>query len=290
MPDGLGAALDETRHRLEEAQTSVVSGEVRRSLVSHRIKTKPKIPRVPDQPRLKRTPVRPANFVPCPQGCGAQLNPRRIGRHLKKIHGIAPIYPEQDKNQIEALLAPTEVGDIYTICTACGVKVRKDRLSRHMAKAHRRPRTLSTAIPRNLGIVKKRHEVKTAIARPGHSMISKIYSSPYPAPRSFDTAPTKNGNSSRHGHKYTLCPVCRTSVKTTRLKKHMAKVHKRRFVRSRPTQAPSAKDPTRRTTSLTAPRDQNLDATKPYAHAYREQGKYGSHPSHDGFDDESSPD
>ena len=33
----------------------------------------------------------------------------------------------------------------------------------------------------------------------------------------------------------------------------------------------------------------NLDATKDYAHAFRERGSFGSHPSHDGFDDESSP-
>ena len=31
----------------------------------------------------------------------------------------------------------------------------------------------------------------------------------------------------------------------------------------------------------------NLDYTRPYAHAYRETGRFGSHPSHDGFDDES---
>jgi hypothetical protein len=35
-------------------------------------------------------------------------------------------------------------------------------------------------------------------------------------------------------------------------------------------------------------RQPNLDYTKPYAHAARENGRFGSHPSHDGFDDESS--
>lgn len=44
-----------------------------------------------------------------------------------------------------------------------------------------------------------------------------------------------------------------------------------------------------RSTTFVAPRDKNLDITKPYAHAYRETGRYGSHPSHDGFDDESGP-
>jgi hypothetical protein len=55
------------------------------------------------------------------------------------------------------------------------------------------------------------------------------------------------------------------------------------------TPAASAQDPTRQNTTLVAPRDKNLDATKLYAHPYREQGRYGSHPSHDGFDDEDGP-
>jgi len=33
----------------------------------------------------------------------------------------------------------------------------------------------------------------------------------------------------------------------------------------------------------------NLDATKNYGYPAREAGRYGSHPSHDGFDDESKP-
>jgi hypothetical protein len=33
----------------------------------------------------------------------------------------------------------------------------------------------------------------------------------------------------------------------------------------------------------------NLDATKDIGYPVRETGRYGSHPSHDGFDDESEP-
>jgi hypothetical protein len=32
-----------------------------------------------------------------------------------------------------------------------------------------------------------------------------------------------------------------------------------------------------------------MDATKDIGFPVREHGKYGSHPSHDGFDDESEP-
>ena len=34
---------------------------------------------------------------------------------------------------------------------------------------------------------------------------------------------------------------------------------------------------------------ENIDATKNYGFPARESGRYGSHPSHDGFDDESKP-
>lgn len=33
----------------------------------------------------------------------------------------------------------------------------------------------------------------------------------------------------------------------------------------------------------------NLDATKDIGYPVREEGRYGSHPAHDGFDDESDP-
>jgi hypothetical protein len=32
-----------------------------------------------------------------------------------------------------------------------------------------------------------------------------------------------------------------------------------------------------------------MDATKDYAHNFRERGRYGSHPSHDNYDDEGRP-
>ena len=35
--------------------------------------------------------------------------------------------------------------------------------------------------------------------------------------------------------------------------------------------------------------ERNLDETKDYAHSFRENGRFGSHPSHDGFGDDSEP-
>jgi hypothetical protein len=51
----------------------------------------------------------------------------------------------------------------------------------------------------------------------------------------------------------------------------------------------SIPDGTPRVSSYAQAPEKNLDATKGYAHAYRDNGRFGSHPSHDGFDGESGP-
>jgi hypothetical protein len=90
---------------------------------------------------------------------------------------------------------------------------------------------------------------------------------------------------------FNICPVCKVRVRGDRLNRHLRKVHKTRAERAaaKSSFAPSAKDLRRDSSTLVAPRDKNLDATKLYAHSYRENGRFGSHPSHDGFDDESGP-
>jgi len=96
------------------------------------------------------------------------------------------------------------------------------------------------------------------------------------------------GENQKHtvGRDDDFCPVCKVKVKASRLEKHARDLHgscgAKMAVRS-------AADVTTHSTTFVAPRDKNLDATKLYAHSYREQGRFGSHPSHDGFDDESGP-
>jgi hypothetical protein len=71
---------------------------------------------------------------------------------------------------------------------------------------------------------------------------------------------------------YNICPVCKVKVRGDRLNRHLRKVHKTRSMRAagKSSFAPSAKDLLRDSTTLVAPRDKNLDATKLYAHSYRE--------------------
>ncbi len=42
-------------------------------------------------------------------------------------------------------------------------------------------------------------------------------------------------------------------------------------------------------TELSTPSKNNMDHTRSYAHTFRERGRFGSHPSHDNFGDESEP-
>ena len=84
------------------------------------------------------------------------------------------------------------------------------------------------------------------------------------------------------------CPFCTAQVQ--KLDRHIRKVHWKFKQAVQKIIVRSAPDVLRHDTTLVAPRDTNLDATKLYAHSYRENGRFGSHPAHDGFDDESGPD
>jgi hypothetical protein len=137
----------------------------------------------------------------------------------------------------------------WVLCPkGCGSHLRPDDVHRHLEQAH-------VFVP-----VKNQREVKTALSS-GSRLV------------------------------FNICQVCKVKVRRDRLNRHLRKVHKTRSERAaaKSSFAPSSKDVLRDSTTLVAPRDKNLDATKRYAHSYRENGRFGSHPSHDGFDDESGP-
>lgn len=102
---------------------------------------------------------------------------------------------------------------------------------------------------------------------------------------------------------HTVCPICHAGIRTNRLEKHVRKAHGLSTVLPSPIplktltvgfhRVSKQKKPVARNSELVTQEDrraeQKLDHARPYAHAYREQGKFGSHPVHDGFDDESKP-
>jgi hypothetical protein len=110
-------------------------------------------------------------------------------------------------------------------------------------------------------------------------------------------------------HLNAKCPLCRASMKMGHLNRHLRRKHgivegpelaavlrqiKVGFHRvDKPklhgrTQA-SLKTEPQIVSQEDVRAERKLDRTKLYAHAYREHGRYGSHPVHDGFDDESTP-
>lgn len=90
------------------------------------------------------------------------------------------------------------------------------------------------------------------------------------------------------------CPICTCTVREDHLERHSRKVHHLRGNEARRQIAspvePSPTNQTLRTAQASEPATERvLDATRDYYAAYRDHGQFGSHPSHDGYDDESNP-
>ena len=91
------------------------------------------------------------------------------------------------------------------------------------------------------------------------------------------------------------CSRCGVRIRANRLKTHLAKKCPARRNKQVRESVPERTLPTSRAARRSnAYREANSisagDQTKGYGHSYRERGRFGSHPSHDGFDDESGPD
>lgn len=174
------------------------------------------------------------------------------------------------------------ISRILPTCPVCGARLR--RLGRHLRKAHNKP-SIQPTVTRIQDKAHKTFSRATSSKQtqipcepvPGGHLLSRIYTSHHPS------------QTMRADRQYGVCPVCRATVRADRMAKHTSKVHGSRPTQPHRKKLTSSRDPVRENATLVAPRDKNLDATKLYAHPYREQGRYGSHPSHDGFDDESGP-
>jgi uncharacterized Zn finger protein (UPF0148 family) len=82
---------------------------------------------------------------------------------------------------------------------------------------------------------------------------------------------------------YTRCPRCGGQFKDERFAEHQASHNKDDSEKRKEAQL-NRYSPQSQFSEKNA---SNLDATKNMGYFGRENGKYGSHPGHDGFDDES---
>ena len=174
-------------------------------------------------------------------------------------------------------------------CPLCHCQVREDRLQKHM----------------NL----------KCPSRPNYSP------SPCARTKSASSSRKKSTISLRDIQLYVTCPQCGSQVASDQFTKHRDVAHGRREKSLRKRQAPvpsntgssyrtSSRKDNKRTkadaervrsnsTGLARKKGEveverpswwdNLDATKNCGYPAREEGRYGSYPSHDGFDDESKP-
>ena len=216
-------------------------------------------------------------------GCSAHWDLQTVGEDARKLKRANP-----GSRPLEIWMSSPAPGRAPRQSVPCPVPgcparmLNPGKLKRHLNKVHSHggaglydsgPSRPAKEISPNLHI---------SAAAP-NSLSSRVRGT---SPRNTSTEKTLGAESA-----YAQCPICKVKVKATRISRHMRKVHRR--VATRPLDTGnvphSDKDLLRDGTKLVAPRDKNLDVTKPYAHAYRETGRYGSHPSHDGFDDESGP-
>jgi hypothetical protein len=224
----------------------------------------------------------PFTQVPRPKHFEASRSPDEVKTPLQGTRGDGVGALPKTQSGSDNSNAVPQLAPVYGICPVCKAKVKLTTWFRHISKPHshlaafrvweaegvRPPAKGSLQDGANLGSTQK---------------------------KKLDSRPV-----------FVQCPICKVTVKAAKLSRHIIKAHRRvpigagvNSVRGKLRTASSASGATTaaysdessrgRKTTFIAPRDKNLDVTKPYAHAYRETGRYGSHPSHDGFDDESGP-
>lgn len=159
----------------------------------------------------------------------------------------------------------------WKLCSKCQVYVKKERIDAHTIeheKGSARQSTYSASVTSPFNTIRGIEKIKRQQAK------------------SHQT--TQNG--------LIPCSVCSALVRPDRLKKHLRKVHRLRapLKSMRNNRTVSSESSTNSKVVFDSqyedPRAvRQIDHTRLYAHAFREGGRYGSHPSHDGFDDESKP-
>ena len=214
--------------------------------------------------------------VSCPK-CNCWVREDRLHAHLQKAHAKEKTVTRK----------PT------VACPQCGVPVIK--LSKHLRKAHSFPWPLAVSVSKHLRkaqaaptqtppvvVVKKKLSPHRRKAHPAPGLVKP--------PKSKLNLKPPQSESSLVG-----CPQCGCPVKKSRLPSHLARVHRDLPKTSHRRQQPasvSVASPTSNEFSrsnVIETNERQMDYTRPYAHAYREHGRFGSHPSHDDFGDESKP-
>lgn len=199
---------------------------------------------------------------------------REFGQDKPKLSNSFVFIPDTEPNRtpIRKTSQRNANRKLYKSCPICKATIRISFMATHIRGVHNNSALLSSTVD---GAHHSSAQPPDEVIRRDQRTVTKV--------RERIIEPKLDPS-------YGSCPICKVRVRTDRVQKHVAKVHKR------PPAGPSnvgshlSEDPRRKSATHVSPREKNLDVTKPYAHSYRERGHYGSYPSHDGFDDESGPD
>lgn len=197
----------------------------------------------------------------------------------------------------------TEEAKGMSVCPRCSVPVREVNLPRHMRKVHDGARILPSVRATSTGKI-----VPVAVfdpaalylpehpaALPEHPVVRRV--------RSFKARPTRTKRAHSAAKGMSVCPKCSVPVREVNLPRHIRKVHHTAY--GTPGSGKKAKVPpgksgraqlfreasnSKKNNEVFQQRlERKMDATKNIGYPTREQGRYGSHPAHDAFDDESKP-
>ena len=172
-----------------------------------------------------------------------------------------------------------------TSCPVCGCGINEQKLNRHLRRVHGG----NIEPPLELG----------KFGQPGQPEIRQ-----YPQTLRQQAQFSRPAVRPRLSQDFVTCKICCTAVRTASFQQHMARKHRvysDLAVRDALAAAsgPAREAPRPNVTAVPPHKLKNeilqqklaraLDASKDFAHNFREEGRYGSHPVHDDYDDESNP-
>lgn len=218
-------------------------------------KKKPKRPRGP-RPAVQCGPAAQVRLMPeyspCAE-CGVLV--KRMERHMRRVH---------DANSRPASQSANPHPPRLVACPDCGQSMRAAQLGTHRLRVH--------------GYRPSEARVDAIVAQVFREMNAPAEAQGSLTPQSSDD-------------ELVSCSACGKLLPCRRLGEHRWAAHGRR-----PNSQPKVQPPPRPYATDPVPLqkieqgERVRDATRDYYAAYREAGRFGSHPSHDGFDDESAPD
>lgn len=272
---------------------------------------------------LPLPPTRPRGFdmlTTCPH-CSASVNPTKLERHIRKVHtsrrsGTALVIGSHVASRSPSygefrLCTCDGSNDNCRYCYGTGRVQLGNSNSRSYPRHYEPRKDLKPLVKEPLVYLpplepsRRPYLISNVVKRPKVAVRPRVQITAKPAPAA---------KPKRKRDKRVACPKCGQSVKEIRLESHLQKPHSgsQKKVQTKKVPPPSSRNQTQVKTFVVRPlkpvlagasggnKEDDLryespqsvramDYTREYAHAFREQGRYGSHPSHDGFDDESNP-